>query len=123
MAVESGDVKRAALQGVLVRIGDDLCDLFRICGSLVCIPPSGALNDTNCGAEIDRANTGAGMSQNGPLALRISEAARLLSVSRSSLYNMISKREIGVVRLGKSSVRVPRSEIDRLLTKGLAQID
>jgi excisionase family DNA binding protein len=120
---ESDDVTRAAVQAVLVRIGDDLCDLFRLCGSLVGRPASEAARQANDVAKASKANVAAGVPQIGPLALTVSEAATMLSLSRSSLYEMINKREIGIVRLGRRSVRVPRSELDRLLAKSLAQID
>ena len=46
------------------------------------------------------------------LLLRVTEAARLLGVSRSTLYQLIAKGEIPVVRLGRS-VRVVRQELER----------
>ncbi len=49
----------------------------------------------------------------GPLLLRVSEAAELLRISRTKLYQLISSSQISVVRLGKS-VRVSRQELERL---------
>lgn len=45
---------------------------------------------------------------------RVKEAAPELSVSEKTLWTWIYKRQIGFVRIGRS-VRIPQSEIDRLL--------
>jgi excisionase family DNA binding protein len=47
-----------------------------------------------------------------PLLLRVPEAARLLSVSRSTLYQLVAAGEVPVVRVGRS-VRVVRRELER----------
>jgi len=49
-----------------------------------------------------------------PLLLRVGEAAKLLSLSRSTVYQLVAKGEIAVVRLGRAT-RIPRRELDRLL--------
>ena len=51
-----------------------------------------------------------------PLLLRISEAARLLSLSRSTLYQLIGKGELPVIRIGRT-VRVTRSALERLTSR------
>ena len=53
----------------------------------------------------------------GPLLLRIEEAARMLAISRATLYPMLG-RQIPVVRIGRA-VRVPRSELERYLTQAV----
>ena len=54
-----------------------------------------------------------------PLLLRVEEAARLLSISRSKVYELISAGQIRVVHIDRS-VRVPveglREFIERLRT-------
>ena len=45
------------------------------------------------------------------------EAAEQLSISRSHLYNLISRGEIRVVKVGRRTV-VPAVEIDRVLEHG-----
>lgn len=48
--------------------------------------------------------------------LRVSEVARLLSVSRSHVYRLIETGEIPAKRLGRT-VRVERSWVDRLIQR------
>jgi excisionase family DNA binding protein len=50
----------------------------------------------------------------GPICVSISEACRLLSVSRSSLYNMIASGEIEKVKL-RSSSRILTSSLHMLI--------
>ncbi len=48
------------------------------------------------------------------------EAAKMLGVSNSAMYEMIGKRQIGVLRLGAHrSIRIPKTEIERLLSENL----
>ncbi len=55
------------------------------------------------------------MKDNSPLLLRVSEAARALSVSRSRMYELINASAIpGVVRLG-SSIRIRRADLERFV--------
>ena len=49
----------------------------------------------------------------GPLLLRVAEAAEVLAISRSSLYQLMSAGEVRTVRLGRT-VRIPRRELERL---------
>lgn len=44
--------------------------------------------------------------------LRVSEAARLLSISRSTAYQLVAARAIPTVRIGRS-VRIPRKQLDQ----------
>jgi excisionase family DNA binding protein len=53
------------------------------------------------------------------VALRVTEAAKMLGLSRSAMYEIIGKRQIGVVRLGSRSIRIPTTEVERLLTESL----
>ena len=46
-----------------------------------------------------------------PLLLRMTEAARLLGVSRSTMYQIVGSGEVPVVRLGRS-VRVVRARLE-----------
>jgi excisionase family DNA binding protein len=49
----------------------------------------------------------------GRLLLRVAEAAEVLAISRSSLYQLMSSGEVRTVRLGRT-VRIPRRELERL---------
>jgi len=57
--------------------------------------------------------------QSDRVALKIPEAAKMLGPSGLTLYRRINKREIGIQRFGDRSVRIPRAEIDRLVTESL----
>jgi len=46
-----------------------------------------------------------------PLLLTIPEAARVLAIGRSSVYELIDDRAFKVVRIGRS-VRIPVSELE-----------
>ena len=45
-----------------------------------------------------------------PLLLRPVEAARLLGIGRSKLFEMLARQELGVIRIGRC-VRIPRHEL------------
>ena len=47
------------------------------------------------------------------LLLRPTEAAELLSVSRSRIYAMLASGELRGVRVGKRSVRVPAAALEQ----------
>jgi excisionase family DNA binding protein len=49
--------------------------------------------------------------------LKVPEAAELLALSQKTVWQWIAMRKIGVIRLGRA-VRVPESEIDRLMSEG-----
>jgi excisionase family DNA binding protein len=48
-----------------------------------------------------------------PLLLRIPDAARLLSVSRSTMYQLVARGQVPVLRIGRS-VRIARAAFERL---------
>ena len=50
-----------------------------------------------------------------PAGFKPADAAFQLSLSRTGLYNLISRGEIRVVKIGSRTV-VPATEIERLLT-------
>jgi excisionase family DNA binding protein len=52
------------------------------------------------------------IASDGPLLLRINEAARLLGFSRATLYKMIDRKDITVVKYNTTS-RVPAAELTR----------
>lgn len=49
--------------------------------------------------------------------LKVPEAAETLALSQKTIWQWIGERRIGVVRLGRA-VRIPQSEIDRLMEEG-----
>jgi excisionase family DNA binding protein len=49
-----------------------------------------------------------------PLLLRVADAARLLSLSRSAVYELIAAGQLPHIRLG-SSIRLPRAALERSL--------
>ena len=64
--------------------------------------------------------TGAESDCGDRIALRVKDAAKMLGVSISAMYEMIGKRQIGVLRLGDHrSIRIPNTEIERLLSENL----
>lgn len=50
-------------------------------------------------------------SSSAPLLLRVSEAARLLGVSRSTMYQLVASGSVPVIRIGRS-VRVSRPALE-----------
>lgn len=116
---ERGEVTRDELPRMVIQIADELADLVRLSGSLVAGLISRPRISGANGALKSVANDAGSNVQTDRLALRVAEAATMLGVSRSALYELIYKREIGVVRLGGRSIRIPRSEIDRLLADSL----
>ena len=55
---------------------------------------------------------------NAKAALTVKEAAAVLSLSPAGMRLRIARREISVVRLGRL-IRVPKTEVDRLLSENL----
>ena len=51
-----------------------------------------------------------GRSEGDALLLRPLEAARLLGIGRSKLFEMLARNELPVIRLGRC-VRIPRREL------------
>ncbi len=50
--------------------------------------------------------------------LRVEEAAELLAVKPSTIRAWLLGRKIGRVRVGARAVRVPASEVDRIIAEG-----
>ena len=48
---------------------------------------------------------------------KVQQAAEIWNVSVKCAWNWIAQERVGVVRLGRS-VRIPQSEIDRLIEEG-----
>ena len=64
--------------------------------------------------------TGAESDCGDRIALPVKDAAKMLGVSISAMYEMIGKRQIGVLRLGDHcSIQIPNTEIERLLSENL----
>lgn len=59
---------------------------------------------------------GARDSKVSPMLLTIAEAAAALGVGRSTLYEMIARREIQIVHLGRAA-RVPRQAVEELVER------
>ena len=57
-------------------------------------------------------------SRREPLLLRPVEAARLLGIGRSKLFEMLARQELPVVRLGRC-VRIPRRELASWINQNL----
>ncbi len=53
-----------------------------------------------------------------PLLLTVDEAARLLRMSRSFVYNLVMNGEIASIKLGRSR-RVPAAELERFVSERL----
>jgi excisionase family DNA binding protein len=53
----------------------------------------------------------------GARLLKVPEAAEMLALSQTTVWQWIGDRRIGVVRLGRA-VRIPLSEIERLMEEG-----
>ena len=49
--------------------------------------------------------------------MKVPEAAELLNISQKAIWAMIYRREIDVVRIGRS-VRIPLTAIDELVERG-----
>jgi excisionase family DNA binding protein len=50
--------------------------------------------------------------------LRVSEVADILSVKESTVRAWLLARRIGRVRVGRRAVRIPLSEVERLIAEG-----
>ncbi len=49
--------------------------------------------------------------------MKVPEAAELLCVPRSRMYDLISRGDIPAVRVGERSIRINRRELERFLTE------
>lgn len=56
-------------------------------------------------------------------ALRVSEAAEALSISRWTLQRAIQAGQVRVVRLGPRSTRVPLEEVERIAREGFDTLE
>jgi excisionase family DNA binding protein len=113
--LERGQLRREELSDIVVQITVDLADLVRLSGAVISSlrqPPISPSKNELPRNDHDRPTSAATSDQ---IVFRIAEGAKMLGVSRSSLYEMINRREIGVVRFRNRAMRVPRSEIDNLL--------
>jgi len=50
---------------------------------------------------------------------KVREAAEKLNVSPYTIRDWIAKRKLGFIRLGPRAIRIPASEIQRLLETGM----
>jgi excisionase family DNA binding protein len=50
--------------------------------------------------------------------IRVADAVRFLSVSRSKLYQLMDARKLAYLKLGRSR-RIPRSELTRLINENM----
>lgn len=57
--------------------------------------------------------------EDAPLLLRIPEAARLLGVSRTTMYQLVARGEVSVLRIGRS-VRVSSAELERMVAVSIS---
>lgn len=57
---------------------------------------------------------------NGEL-LTLKEAAQILKITRKTLYQWKAKGKIRTVKIAGSLVRVPRADLDNLITAALSQ--
>lgn len=56
------------------------------------------------------------------LLYRPEEAARVLAISRSKLYQMLARGELRSIRIGRAA-RIPATELRRWLTERLAEAE
>jgi excisionase family DNA binding protein len=54
----------------------------------------------------------------GEILLTVNEAAARLAIGRTSLYELISRRELRTVKIGRAR-RVPESAVDELISRQL----
>jgi excisionase family DNA binding protein len=57
------------------------------------------------------------ISNEAPLAYRVSDFCRRIGISRSTFYALLKREKIHVIRLGGRTL-VPRAEAERLITGG-----
>lgn len=50
--------------------------------------------------------------------VKVSELAKLLSVTRQTIYNRVKDGSIKSIKIGKA-IRIPEEEIDRILKEGI----
>jgi excisionase family DNA binding protein len=114
---QAGEITPSDLPWLVTHIANELGNLIRLSGAAVAsvLRTRGiAVSDgTLGGTDVDS-------GYRDRVALRVKEAAKMLGVSNSTMYEMIGKRQIGVVRLGDHrSIRIPKTEIERLVSENL----
>ena len=62
------------------------------------------------------------MDPTGPLAVSVEEAGRLLGVSRDLVYDMVARRELVAVRLGRRIV-IPVRALQEMLGQTIKEMD
>jgi excisionase family DNA binding protein len=114
---QAGEITPNDLPRLVTHIANELGNLIRLSGAAVAsvLRTRGiAVSDGALGG------TGVDSGYRDRVALRVKEAAKMLSVSNSAMYEMIGRRQIGVFRLGDHrSIRIPKTEIERLLSENL----
>ena len=114
---QAGEITPSDLPWLVTHIANELGNLIRLSGAAVA-----SVLRTRGIAVSDGALSGTGVDSGyrDRVALRVKEAAKMLGVSNSAMYEMIGKRQIGVLRLGDHrSIRIPKTEIERLLSENL----
>lgn len=54
--------------------------------------------------------------------MKVPEAAELLGIPRSRMYDLVSRGEIPAVRIGERSIRINRRELERFLMEDRAVV-
>ena len=103
-----GEIRPKDVPLIVKRIADELATLIRLGGAVAATLLRNRENTRTAGVALSGGYEAASVSEN--LALRVKDAAKMLGVSRSKMYELIGKGQIGVVRLG-GSIRVPRREL------------
>jgi excisionase family DNA binding protein len=52
-----------------------------------------------------------------PLLYRISSVMSLLEVSRSTVYRMVARRDLEIVKLSRRATRITSASVDRVLAR------
>ncbi|MEX2447346.1 MAG: helix-turn-helix domain-containing protein [Solirubrobacterales bacterium] len=55
--------------------------------------------------------------------IRVRDYARKFSLDESTVYKMIERGEIKAIRIGKKTLRIPSSELERYLEREPAELD
>jgi excisionase family DNA binding protein len=114
---QTGEITPSDLPWLVTHIANELANLIRLGGAAVAsvLRTRGiAVSDGALGG------TGTDSGYRDRVARRVKEAAKMLGVSNSAMYEMIGKRKIGALRLGDHrSIRIPKTEIERLLSENL----
>ena len=54
----------------------------------------------------------------GTYMIKVSELAKMLSVTRQTIYNKVKDGSIKSIKIGKA-IRIPEEEVDRILKEGI----